>query len=137
MKLNKMRVEHLELQSAHQELFEKFEVVKREAEKVEKQLTDQLSTLADKGVSVSGLAWLSRWQFFEDEGITGNGWSLSSAENSGVLREKHARVGQELQELRSSHADAKKQLEQLKEDLKRCENTCETLVTHSGDWRRS
>ena len=43
MKLNKMRVEHLELQAAHKELTEKFDQVKIEAEKAEKQLTNQLS----------------------------------------------------------------------------------------------
>lgn len=46
MKLNKVRVEHLELQAAHRDLAEQFAVVKSEAEKVEKQLTDQLSHLA-------------------------------------------------------------------------------------------
>eukprot|EP00435_Cladocopium_sp_Y103_P010821 s3311_g2.t2 len=48
MKLNKMRVEHLELQSAHKELTEKFDQVKIEAEKVEKQLTNQLRALREK-----------------------------------------------------------------------------------------
>jgi dsDNA-specific endonuclease/ATPase MutS2 len=43
VKLNKMRVEHLELQSANKELTEKFDQVKIEAEKAEKQLTNQLS----------------------------------------------------------------------------------------------
>lgn len=43
VKLNKMRVEQLELQAANKELTEKFDQVKIEAEKAEKQLTNQLS----------------------------------------------------------------------------------------------
>ena len=45
LKLNKMRVEHLELQTAHQELRDSFAIVKAEAEKKEKELTTQLSSL--------------------------------------------------------------------------------------------
>ena len=54
LKLNKMRVEHLELQSAHKELTEKFDQVKIEAEKVEKQLTNQLSIST---WAISGEQW--------------------------------------------------------------------------------
>ena len=46
-KLNKMRVEHLELQTQHKELVEQHETFKSEAEKVEKQLNTQLSYLDD------------------------------------------------------------------------------------------
>lgn len=52
MKLNKMRVEHLELQAANKELTEKFDQVKMEAEKVEKELTTQLRALREKHARV-------------------------------------------------------------------------------------
>lgn len=48
LKLNKMRVEHLELQTAHQELRDSFAIVKAEAEKKQKELTTQLSSLMKK-----------------------------------------------------------------------------------------
>lgn len=53
VKLNKMRVEHLELQSANKELTEKFDQVKIEAEKAEKQLTNQLRALREKHTRVA------------------------------------------------------------------------------------
>ena len=50
-KLNKMRVEHLDLQTTHRELLEQHETLRGEAEKVEKELSTQLSHSAESNVS--------------------------------------------------------------------------------------